>query len=51
MLFTGEGERAVMSRILLLADAQVVFSLGSELQIFRDTGLAPLDDGDPVKYQ
>ncbi|MBB1154422.1 hypothetical protein H4281_14870 [Amycolatopsis sp. DR6-1] len=62
VLFASEDERAVMSRVLLLADGQVVFSLGSDLLIFRDTGLGPLDDGpwpcdggglngNPVRYQ
>ncbi|MFB9927631.1 hypothetical protein ACFORO_20490 [Amycolatopsis halotolerans] len=61
-LFLSEDDRAVMGRILLLADGLVVFSLGSDLLFFRDTGLGPLDDGpwpcgggnlngNPVRYQ
>ncbi|MFE3179044.1 hypothetical protein ACFXPA_03435 [Amycolatopsis sp. NPDC059090] len=61
-LFLSEDDRGVMGRILLLADGLVVFSLGSELLFFRDTGLGPLDDGpwpcgggnlngNPVRYQ
>lgn len=61
-LFTQADERAVMSRVLLLADGQVVFALHSEMLIFRNTGLGPLDDGvwpcgesnlhgNPVAYQ
>jgi hypothetical protein len=55
-------ERAVMSRIMLLTDGQIAFALHSELLIFRDTGLGPLDtgawpcsegnlNGNPVAYQ
>lgn len=61
-LFAKADDRAVMSRVLLLAGGQVVFALDSELLIFRDTGLGPLDDGvwpcgdgnlngNPVAYQ
>lgn len=44
-LFAQDDDRAVMSRVLLLADGQVVFALHGELLIFRGTGLGPLDDG------
>lgn len=61
-LFTKADDRAVMGRVLLLADGQVVFALHGELLIFRDTDLGPLDDsvwpcgdgnlnGNPVAYQ
>ena len=44
-LFAMDDERAVMSRILLLDQGLVVFSLQNELLIFGDTGLGRLDTG------
>ncbi|MFY1653546.1 hypothetical protein ACN27J_21990 [Solwaraspora sp. WMMB762] len=44
-LFAQDDDRAVMSRILLLDDGHVLFSLKDELLIFRDSGLASLDSG------
>lgn len=60
--FTQANKQAVMSRVMLLADGQVVFALHSELLIFRGTGLGQLDhsawpcgdgnlNGNPVAYQ
>jgi hypothetical protein len=44
-LFARDDERAVMSRIMLLDQEQVVFALHDELLIFGDTSLGPLDTG------
>jgi len=44
-LFAMPDERAVMSRILLLEQGQLMLALNSDLLVFRDTGLAPLDSG------
>ncbi|WP_199444428.1 hypothetical protein [Umezawaea beigongshangensis] len=44
-LFAAHDERAVMSRVLLLEEGQVVFALDDELLLFGDTGLQPLDSG------
>jgi hypothetical protein len=43
-LFVMPDERGVMNRALLL-DGHLMFTLGDELLIFRDTGLGPLNDG------
>lgn len=44
-LYAAPDERKVMSRVLLLERGTVVFALDNQLQVFEDTGLAPLDDG------
>lgn len=44
-LFAMDDDRAVMSKILLLDQGQVVFALHDELLIFGATGLGPLDTG------
>ncbi|MER7009591.1 hypothetical protein ABT297_42020 [Dactylosporangium sp. NPDC000555] len=44
-LFAQDDDRAVMSRILLLEQGHVLFGLHDELLIFRNTGLAQLDNG------
>lgn len=44
-LFALPDERSIMSRILLLRQGKVVFTLDDELLIFSGTGLGPLDTG------
>jgi hypothetical protein len=44
-LFGRDVERTAMSRVLLLDCGQLVFALGDELLVFRNTGLAALDTG------
>jgi hypothetical protein len=45
VLFAMSDDRAVMSRVLLLDDGQVMIAVADELLIFRDMGLAALDPG------
>ncbi|WP_052720088.1 hypothetical protein [Actinoplanes rectilineatus] len=44
-LYAQNDDRSVMSRILLLDQGRVVFTLHDELFLFHGTGLGPLDDG------
>jgi len=44
-LFADQDDRAVMSKVLLLDQGQVILALHDELLIFHNTGLAALDAG------
>jgi hypothetical protein len=44
-LFTGDNERSVLSRVLLMERGSVVFAAADQLLIARNTGLGPLAAG------